>query len=320
MQRVVETNLYERFIQHLIGLTQQSGFSVTALIQDYLRVNDRDKFAEIDKLKGWLDGFRPFDQTIVAELKKRYDVQFTYNSNAIEGNTLTQSETELVLTKGITIGGKTLDEHLEVIGHQEAIAYIEALAQQETKIREWEIKQIHNLILRKINPEEAGSYRRLDVMAAGTNYRYPPHYLLSQLMHDVVTWLNSEAALGLHPIEYATIAHYRFVSIHPFRDGNGRTGRLLMNLLLIQAGYPIVVFDNQIRNDYINALAYGQQNQDDLSKLLDLVYDGAIGSLVETLGVVVTAKSREGKGMEFYREIMDFMGKHCNQQASNRGT
>jgi hypothetical protein len=93
-----------------------------------------------------------------------------------------------------------------------------------------------------------------------------------------------------------------------------------MNLLLIQAGYPIVVFDNQIRNDYINALAYGQQNQDDLSKLLDLVYDGAIGSLVETLGVVVTAKSSEGKGMEFYREIMDFMGKHCNQQASNRGT
>lgn len=311
MQTVVETNLYERFIQHLIGLTQQSGFSVTALIQDYLRVNDRDKFAEIDKLKGWLDGFRPFDQTIVAELKKRYDVQFTYNSNAIEGNTLTQSETELVLTKGITIGGKTLDEHLEVIGHQEAIAYIEALAQQETKIREWEIKQIHNLILRKINPEEAGSYRRLDVMAAGTNYRYPPHYLLSQLMHDVVTWLNSEAALGLHPIEYATIAHYRFVSIHPFRDGNGRTGRLLMNLLLIQAGYPIVVFDNQIRNDYINALAYGQQNQDDLSKLLDLVYDGAIGSLVETLGVVVTAKSSEGKGVEFYREIMDFLGKRA---------
>ncbi|MEB3252468.1 MAG: Fic family protein [Cyanobacteriota bacterium] len=311
MQTVVETNLYERFIQHLIGLTQQSGFSVTALIQDYLRVNDRDKFAEIDKLKGWLDGFRPFDQTIVAELKKRYDVQFTYNSNAIEGNTLTQSETELVLTKGITIGGKTLDEHLEVIGHQEAIAYIEALAQQETKIREWEIKQIHNLILRKINPEEAGSYRRLDVMAAGTNYRYPPHYLLSQLMHDVVTWLNSEAALGLHPIEYATIAHYRFVSIHPFRDGNGRTGRLLMNLLLIRAGYPIVVIDNQIRNDYINALAYGQQNQDDLSKLLDLVCDGAIGSLVETLGVVVTAKSSEGKGVEFYREIMDFLGKRA---------
>lgn len=311
MQTVVETNLYERFIQHLIGLTQQSGFSVTALIQDYLRVNDRDKFAEIDKLKGWLDGFRPFDQTIVAELKKRYDVQFTYNSNAIEGNTLTQSETELVLTKGITIGGKTLDEHLEVIGHQEAIAYIEALAQQETKIREWEIKQIHNLILRKINPEEAGSYRRLDVMAAGTNYRYPPHYLLSQLMHDVVTWLNSEAALGLHPIEYATIAHYRFVSIHPFRDGNGRTGRLLMNLLLIRAGYPIVVIDNQIRNDYINALADGQQNQDDLSKLLDLVCDGAIGSLVETLGVVVTAKSSEGKGVEFYREIMDFLGKRA---------
>ena len=301
MQKIAEHNLYGRFIRQLIGLTQQSGFSLTALIQDYLRdylrVKDQDKFGQIDKLKGWLDGFRPLDPTIVAELKKRYDVQFTYNSNAIEGNTLTQSETELVLTKGITIGGKTLDEHLEVIGHQEAIAYIEALAQQETEIKEWEIKQIHNLILRKINPEEAGSYRTLDVMAAGTNYRYPPHYLLSQLMYDFVTWLNAEEALGLHPIEYATIAHYRFVSIHPFRDGNGRTGRLLMNLLLIRSGYPIVVIDNQIRNDYINALVYGQQNQDDLSELLDLVCDATIGSLLETLGVVVTAKSSEGKGL-----------------------
>jgi len=312
MQKIAESNLYGRFIRQLIGLTQQSGFSLTALIpdylRDYLRVKDQDKFGQIDKLKGWLDGFRPLDPTIVAELKKRYDVQFTYNSNAIEGNTLTQSETELVLTKGIAIGGKTLDEHLEVIGHQEAIAYIEALAQQETEIKEWEIKQIHNLILRKINPEEAGSYRTLDVMAAGTNYRYPPHYLLSQLMYDFVTWLNAEEALGLHPIEYATIAHYRFVSIHPFRDGNGRTGRLLMNLLLIRSGYPIVVIDNQIRNDYINALVYGQQNQDDLSELLDLVCDATIGSLLETLGVVVTAKSSEGKGLGFYQEIVDFLG------------
>ncbi|WP_235622457.1 Fic family protein [Nostoc sp. PCC 7524] len=177
-----------------------------------------------------LDDFRPFDQIIIAELKKLYDVRFTYNSNAIEGNTLTQSETELVLTKGITIGGKTLDEHLEVIGHKEAIDYIESLAQKNTAINEWEIKQIHNLILRKINPNEAGCYRKLDVMAAGTNYIYPPHYLLSQLMADFVIWLNSDAALTLHLVEYATMAHYRFVSIHPFRDGNGRTARLIMNL------------------------------------------------------------------------------------------
>lgn len=301
------SHLYENFMRRLIGLSQQANFSLSAAIEDYLTMNYRLKLERIDKLKAWLDEFRPFEPAIVAELKKLYDVRFTYNSNAIEGNTLTQSETELVLTKGITVGGKTLDEHLEAIGHKEAIDYIEHLAQKDTKINEWEIKQIHNLILRKINPEEAGSYRTLDVMAAGTNYRYPPHYLLSQLMGDFVSWLHSEVALSLHPVEYASIAHYRFVSIHPFRDGNGRTARLLMNLLLIRAGYPIVVINNQVRNNYINALAYGQQNQDDLSQLYDLVFDAAIASLVEVLRLLVTASSSRGKGQAFYQEITDFL-------------
>jgi Fic family protein len=303
----METQLYEKFIRRLTILGQHKEFSLTSSIDNYLIMNYRLKLERIDKLKAWLDGFRPFEPTIVAELKKLYDVRFTYNSNAIEGNTLTQSETELVLTKGITVGGKTLDEHLEVIGHKDAIDYIESLAQKDTGINEWEIKQIHNLILRKINPDEAGSYRTLDVMAAGTNYRYPPHYLLSQLMRDFAIWLNSESALRLHPIEYATMAHYRFVSIHPFRDGNGRTARLLMNSLLIRAGYPIVVINNQIRNDYINALAYGQQNQDDLSQIYALVFDATITSLVEVLGLLVTASSSRGKGQACYQEITDFL-------------
>lgn len=307
------TQLYEKFIRQLMILNRQTGFSLTSLIKSYLVMSDRFKLEQIDKVKTWLDGFRPFEPMIVAELKKLYDVRFTYNSNAIEGNTLTQSETELVLTKGITVGGKTLDEHLEVIGHKEAIDYIENLAQKDTKINEWEIKQIHNLILRKINPDEAGSYRTLDVMAAGTNYRYPPHYLLSQLMGDFALWLNSEAALKLHPVEYATMAHYRFISIHPFRDGNGRTARLLMNLLLIRAGYPIVVIDNQIRNDYINALAYGQENQDDLGQFCDLVCDATISSLVEVLRLLVTASSSRGKGRDFYQEITDFLDRGGDQ-------
>jgi hypothetical protein len=115
---------YETFMQRLIGLSQQDGFCLTACIQDYVTMNHQSKLEQIDQLKAWLDGFRPLDSTILTELKQRYDVRFTYNSNAIEGNTLTQSETELVLSKGITIGGKTLDEHLEVIGHKEAIDYI----------------------------------------------------------------------------------------------------------------------------------------------------------------------------------------------------
>ncbi len=311
---IPSSQLYDKFIQQLIAFTQQKEISLDVLFTHYLRkMNYQLKLEQIDKLKTWLDGFRPFTPIIVAELKKLYDVRFTYNSNAIEGNTLTQSETELVLTKGITVGGKTLDEHLEVVGHKDAIDYIEALAQKDTKINEWEIKQIHNLILRKINPDEAGSYRTLDVMAAGTNYRYPPHYLLAQLMGDFVLWLNSENALKLHPVEYATMAHYRFVSIHPFRDGNGRTARLLMNLLLIRAGYPIVVINNQIRNDYINALAYGQQNANDLKQLLDLVCDAAVASLVDTLRLVVTATSSRDKGQAFYQEITDFLDSYLRQ-------
>jgi hypothetical protein len=175
--------LYERFIAELIQLHQkQTNLDLSKLLVHYLKMSDRSQFKQIDKLKGWLNSFRPLSPIMVAGLKKLYDVEFTYNSNAIEGNTLTQSETEIVLFKGITIGGKTLEEHLEVIGHKDAIDYVETLARQDKAIGEWEIKQIHNLILRKIAPEEAGRYRQLDVKAAGTNYLYPAHYLLPLLL------------------------------------------------------------------------------------------------------------------------------------------
>jgi len=300
--------LYDEFIEGLIRLSQQQITpDIEKLLYRYLNMSNSSKFQQIDRLKSWLDSFRPLSPIIVAELKKLYDVQFTYNSNAIEGNTLTQSETELVLSTGITIGGKTLQEHLEVIGHKDAIDYIETLAQQDSPIGEWEIKQIHNLIIRAISPEEAGKYRQLDVKAAGTNYLYPAHYLLPQLMTEFIDWLNSEQAQTLHPIEYATNAHFRFVSIHPFRDGNGRTARLLMNLLLLRGGYPIVIISNSVRNDYINAVAYGQQNQDDINQLLTLILDATKSSLIETLRLLATAADSRGKGMPFYEEMITFL-------------
>jgi Fic family protein len=211
------------------------------------------------------------------------------------------------LSKGITIDGKTLQEHLEVVGHKDAIDYIETLAQQNSALSEWEIKQIHNLILRAIAPEEAGRYRQLDVKAAGTNYLYPPHYLLPQLMTEFIDWLNSEQAQTLHPIEYATTVHFHFVSIHPFRDGNGRTARLLMNLLLLRAGYPIVIISNSVRKDYIDAIIHGQRNQNDISQLLTLVLNATKSSLIETLRLVATAADSRGKGMPFYEEMIAFL-------------
>lgn len=243
----------------------------------------KDKLQHIDQLKAQLDELRPLPADVVAELRHRYMVRFTYNSNAIEGNTLTQSETEMVLEHGITVGGKTLREHLEVVGHRDAIEYIQELAQANIPIQAFEIRQIHALIMASISREEAGQYRRILVKSAGTEYVYPAPNLIDSLMADLISWLSMPSML--HPLEYATEAHLRFVTIHPFRDGNGRTGRLLMNLLLLRAGYPIVTILNAQRSVYINATVSYQQQQGGIVPLLELVVEGAISSLNESLEV-----------------------------------
>lgn len=267
-----------------------------------------EQLAQIDQLKSWLDSFRPLPAAVVSELKQRYDVRFTYTSNAIEGNTLTQSETELVLSRGITVGGKTLSDHLEVIGHKDAIDYIEKLSQTDTPIGEWEIRQIHNLVLRRLSPAEAGRYRQLDVQAAGTGHVYPPHYLLPGLMADFVEWVGRDRT-AVHPVIYVSEAHYRFVSIHPFADGNGRTGRLLMNLLLMQVGFPVVSISNEKRETYLNAIVAAHRSQDEVSALAGLICESLRVSLVETLAVVASAAGSKGKGLPFYREMVDFLAK-----------
>lgn len=308
----IAAQYYDTFIQMLIQLGRHD---VSRVIQHRLSLMPNmtllDKFQQVYQLKVWLDSFRPLPQIVVAELKKVYDVRFTYNSNAIEGNTLTQSETALVLENGITIGGKTLREHLEVIGHKDAIDYIEQLAHNSSAIGEWEIKQIHNLILRAIAPEEAGRYRQLDIKAAGTEYVYPPHYLLNDLVSEFIIWLNSEETAVQHPIKFAAEAHLRFVSIHPFRDGNGRTGRLLMNLLLLRTGYPIAVISQKFRKAYIDAIVEGQQ-QKNLSPLLTLLLDAVQQALVEMLHIISTAQDSRGKGLPFYEEMLEFLSKHVN--------
>lgn len=294
--------------QLIAALKQHRIWNVETLLWKWLTdlMPAQEILRSIEQLKTWLDAFRPLPPSVVQELQQRYQVRFTYHSNALEGNTLTQSETELVLTKGITIGGKTLQEHLEVIGHAEAIDYVEMLAQQTTRLAEWEICQIHNLILRKIHPEEAGRYRILDVQATGTGYVYPPHYLLSELMTDFVTWLNSSDAQALHPVLYAAEAHHRFVSIHPFRDGNGRTGRLLMNLLLLQAGYPIAIIADQNRQQYIEALMQGQQSED-WEPFYRLILDAVQTALVEVLSVLATAAEVQSQELPFYQEMLAFL-------------
>jgi Fic family protein len=211
-------------------------------------------FNEIDEKKKILDSKRPFDKAVIKNLKQYFDVELTYNSNAIEGNTLTITETKVILEDGITIGkGKTLKEHLEVINHKEAIDYVEDIVNRNIDIDQKVIRDLHYIILKSINNENAGTYRSVNVLISGSKHIPPEHFLVEQEMEKLIEWYNDNKN-KIHPIRLAAEMHYRFTFIHPFIDGNGRSGRLLMNLILMRNGYPITVIRMEDINEYMSAL------------------------------------------------------------------
>ncbi|WP_395049324.1 Fic family protein [Flavobacterium sp.] len=203
---------------------------------------------EIDLLKSKLDKFSQFDSY---KIDQALELEYTFESNRIEGNTLTLRETDLVINDGLTISGKSMREHLEAINHQEAIRYIKHLAKKNTNLNDREVLSIHNLILRGINPEDAGRYRRVQVMIKGSSYTPPQPFLVSKEMEDLFIWYETSKN-SVHPVVLAAELHERLVTIHPFIDGNGRTSRLVMNLILLQNGYVIA----NIKGDYNNKMQY----------------------------------------------------------------
>ncbi|HLF51784.1 Fic family protein [Flavobacterium sp.] len=205
---------------------------------------------EIDVLKAKLDTFRQFDSFRIAQA---LELEYTFESNRIEGNTLTLRETDLVINEGLTISGKSMREHLEAINHQEAIGYIKHLMEKNTSLNEREVLSIHNLILRGIYPEDAGRYRKVQVMIKGSSYMPPQPFMVSKEMEDFFIWYETYKN-SLHPIVLAAEMHERLVTIHPFIDGNGRTSRLVMNLILLQHGYIIA----NIKGDYDSRMQYYQ--------------------------------------------------------------
>jgi Fic family protein len=244
--------------------------------------------SQIDSLKARLDRIRPLPPDLVENLREVYNIRLTYHSNAIakgrfstnEGNTLTQSETQIVIEKGITIGGKPLKDHLEAINHVEAIDFIRDLAMDERAITEWDIRQIHGLVCK--GERGAGAYRIVNMMAAGSNYRYPDAIMVPELMQGFGDWLQSNPAL--HPVEIATEIHYRLVTIHPFQDANGRTARLLMNLSLLRSGYPIAVIKTEDRSVYIDAIVAWQSGGDE-SPLKETIAKCVESPLIEILSL-----------------------------------
>lgn len=213
----------------------------------------------IADLKQRLDELRPLSSEALAKLDHYYDVDITYASNAIEGNTLSPVETTLVIEKGVTIGGKPLNDHLEVLDHYDAMLYVRELGRDSQPLTESDIRNLHTLVVKRSRPEIAGRYADLPryVRTESGRYVFPSPAEIPALMADLSAWLGAAVASP----ETAFNAHRRLVDIHPFNDGNGRTARLLMNLVLIRGGHPPIAIRPLDRADYIRALQTAQAGE-----------------------------------------------------------
>jgi len=240
-------------------------------------------FSKIDSIKKEIDAHRPLSKNILKSLREKLIVEWTYNSNAIEGNTLTMSETKVVL-EGITIGGKSVTEHLETINHKEAIEYLEILIQEKKSLTEWRLKNIHQLILKEIDDNNAGKYRNENVTISGAKHIPPNHMIVSDLIQKLFAEYDRVWA-DYHPVVKACLLHGEFVKIHPFVDGNGRTARLLLNFELMKYGYTPIVITKSRKAEYYEALDLAHTTLD-YSKFIYLISGFLIDSELLWLRII----------------------------------
>ncbi|MEK7141820.1 MAG: Fic family protein [Patescibacteria group bacterium] len=244
--------------------------------------------AALEAKKQRLDAYRPLPLALVRNLNDWFSIELTYTSNAIEGNTLSRAETALIVEKGLTVEGKTLSEHLEAVNHAQAIEYIATLSNRtRVDLTQKHLLELHRLILQKIDDANAGRYRSVPVRIAGSRAIMPNPMKVPHLMDEFMTWLTKEQD---NELMIAADAHFRLVSIHPFVDGNGRTARLLMNLLLLQAGYPPAIIRKEDRKRYIDSIEAGQ-----LGKSLDDYYELVFTSVDRSLDIYLDALEQKEK-------------------------
>jgi Fic family protein len=238
-----------------------------------------------------LDKLRPLPQEALANLEHYYDIELTYTSNAIEGNTLSAVETTLVIEKGVTIGGKPLKDHLEALDHYDAIRYVRELGRQTTALTESDVRNLHRLVMQRSGPGIAGRYADLPryVRTETGRHTFPSPAEIPALMGDFAVWLKAAP----NTTATAFTAHRRLVDIHPFNDGNGRTARLLMNLVLIRGGYPPIAVRPEDRLDYIRSLQQAQAGQGTQS-FDGLLYTRLDATLREYLNSLQEALPPEG--------------------------
>ena len=237
--------------------------------------------SRIQEKKSRLDALRPLPVAAVQNIKSSLTLEWTYHSNSIEGNTLTLQETKMVIEDGLTIRGKSLREHFEAVNHHEAIELVEQLAAKQYVMKAVDILNVHAQVLQKIEREYAGRYRNAGVRISGANFAPPNALKVDDLMDDLIHWVNDETNT-LDTVIKAAIFHHRFVWIHPFFDGNGRTVRLMFNLLLMKAGFPPAIILKNDRKKYYDAL--NKANKGDYGKILLLVLQALERSLDIYLG------------------------------------
>lgn len=260
------------------------------------------KWTLLTEKKAKLDAHRPLPPELVRNLEQWFVVELTYTSNAIEGNTLTRQETAVVVEKGLTVGGKSLVEHLEATNHAGALRNVLTLAGGKTKdLTEREILKIHETILRGIDDGNAGRYRSIAVRISGSTVVLPNPVKVPDLMARMMEEITGPQQA--HPVELAAEAHYRLVTIHPFTDGNGRTARLLMNLILMQNGYPPALIRKRDRLRYIQSLEQAQLggSKEDYYKIIAEAVDRSFAIYFQALTGGDEAKKHEAPRRELLR-------------------
>jgi len=244
----------------------------------------------IDEKLNQLQKLRPLPPEAILKLKEQFAIEMTYNSNAIEGNKLTLKETTLIISEGITIKGKSLKDHLEAKDHYEALNYLYKLVEQDKRFSFSEVlvRNLQHMVVKETETQNAGAYRNGNVIITGSTHKPPEAYDVPKMMHELITWIG-ENKNKLHPIELATIVHHKIVFIHPFWDGNGRTARLLMNLILMQKGYPLVMILKNDRKKYYQTLE--KADKGDYIPFVRFVIQAVERSLNIYLKVLVPTKS-----------------------------
>ena len=214
-------------------------------------------YERIDTNKDAIDVIRPFEGEMLRQLREYYRIGLTWSSNALEGNSLTEMETKVLLEDGLTVGGKPLRDVFEALGHSAAYDYMFGLL-GERRITVKDIEALHRLFFKGIDEEQAGIWRRVSIIVTGSDYVFPAPGELEGLMADLGRWMEEERD-AMHPVRFAALLHLKFVTIHPFVDGNGRVARLLMNAALIQDGYMLALVPPVLRQDYLDAIRSYQQ-------------------------------------------------------------